>query len=336
MASLHLRRRETAIAARFPEKQTSVRNKFFPKLPVQFLTSQMIQWDEDEILALSDMEVANGDTAPLDTVHMALGDDINIDVGIYGIKIPDRVLSKANADEAVQWDAQRPIWLKQRCDTRREYLAIKQTLRSSTLLGNSFETLAAAERFDGNGVNVKPISKLRNIRLMIESTSGGGAPNAATCHPMVLNAIMQSEEAKDLTKYTTIVGVDAQARMLEGLIGLPANSLQPSSYIYNAAKAGLTGTRKAMVGSSFIMGYTEAPSLGFNGLGFEATWDYLGAELQVVGVPQTTVGAMIGEELRGIFATQYKVVKAARLYCLDQCVDITSTNYQYQGVALLD
>lgn len=329
---VHVNKRLTDISIRFPDEQVMVRQLFFPRKPVDHLTDLITKWNRANILRLDDLDMAAGDEELPSLVELVLDANDQYNCKVYATRARAQEISSRNADPALDYEVERALMAKQRLATVLEYQAIKNVLRSSSVMGSSFETCPAAQQFDNvTSASSQPVSKLSGIVLTIKTQTGGNPPNACAMSSFTLSAIAASEEFKDRSKYTTLVvadpnSQDGRARILESLIGCPPGCIRLTDAIYNSAKAGLAESPKQFIGSAIIMAYVTPPSIRTIGFGAGFSWNgYSTDPMTIIKVPQFTAGVIPGEEIRAFSIVDFKPYNVAAGYCLDQAVNPSTT-----------
>lgn len=232
--------------------------------------------------------------------------------------------------------------MRGRLDVRLEYLRIKQVLRNTAIMQNNV-TLTSAQRFDNYGSSQSlPVTFVRNIIANFRTLNGGKAPNCVRMTTWVKNAIVQSEEFKDFTKYN-VVGPNrpiGDEGMIEAVWGLPTGSVKCSDATYTiaaptvppsiAAQSASAPVSRTFLGSDIIFAYVQAPGIRTYGLGAEFRFSgYNTDPYSIITVPQLNRGAIPGEDIRGISILDPHIYNFNSGFLLKGCVDVT--NAQYSG-----
>lgn len=333
---VHINKRLTDLSLRFPDEQVSIRDAFFPRKPVANLTDLITKWNRANILRIDDLDMSGADEELPQLVELQLDANDSYSCKIFASRARAQEISARNSDPAVDYEVERALMAKQRLATRLEYEAIKNVLRSSSVMGASFETCTAAQQFDNfTSSSSLPVSKLSGIVLTIKTQTGGNAPNVCAMSSFTLNAIAQSEEFKDRSKYTTLVvgdpaSSDGRARILEALIGLPPGAIKLTDAVYNKGIAGATESLKQFIGSSVCMAYVTPPSIRTYGFGAAFAWNgYSQEPMTIIKVPQFNAGLIPGEEIRCFSVVDYHVYNVNAGYTLDQAVAPGTTGNGY-------
>lgn len=328
---VHVKKRLTDISVRFPSEQAYCGQDFFPRKQVDHLSDFITKWKKSNILRLDELALSAPDDELPPEVELQLDADDSYQCRIYAVRAPDKVITKKNADPSIDYDVERTLHVKQRLDTRLEYLRIKQTLRSTSVMSNN-DTLSAAERFDNtsSAQNV-PVSRGRAIVTGMKLLNGGHLPNVVRMSSFVKNAIVQSEEFKDFTKFAGL-GLGGKPVGDEDSIalawGLAAGSVQTCDATYNAANGADTASYKAFMGSDIVFAYVAQPGIRTYGLGAEFRFSgYNTDPYAIISVPQFSRGAIPGEDIRGIAILDPHIYNADSGYLLKGCVDVNDAQY---------
>lgn len=327
---VHVKKRLTDVSVRFPPEQPLCGLDYFPRKNVEHLSDFIVKWNKANILRLDELAMSAPDDGLPPEVELVLDADDSYQCRVYAVRAPDKQITKRNADPAVDWEVERALLVRGRLDLRLEYLRVKQTLRSTTVMTNN-KTLAAAERFDNNlSTSNTPVAQGQNIVTQMKLLNGGNAPNVVRMTTHVKNAIVTSEEFKDYYKFNVardgaIVG-DEDA--IANAWGLKSGTVQTCDATYNAATAGLAASYKTFLGSDVVFAYVVPAGIRTYGLSTEFRFSgYNTDPYAIISVPQFDRGALPGEDIRGISICDPKVINADAGYLLKGCVDTTDAKY---------
>ena len=328
---VHVLKRLTDICLRFPPEQRYCGNAFFPTKPVEHLSDQILRWSKGNILRLDELALSAPDDELPPEVELILSADDTYNCRVYAVRSPDKVITKLNADPAMDYNVERALHCKGRLDTRLEYLRINQTLRSTAIM-TATSTLTAAQRWDNaTSPSNTPVTTGRNIVTQIKSLNGGNPPNVVRFTSEVMNGIVTSEEFKDFSKYgrggrsDKMIGDNG---MVEDAWGLPPGSIDTCDATYNATHVGLTPSYRKFLGGDVVFAYVTPPGLRTYGLGAEFRFSgYNTDPYAILTVPQYQRGAIPGEDIRAIAICDAHVYNAESGYLLRGVVDITNPAY---------
>ena len=337
---VHVKKRLTDISVRFPAQQQYVGSDFFPTKNVTHLTDFIVKWNKANTLRLDELAISAMDDELPPEIELQLQADDSYQCRMYAVRHPDKVITRRNADPAVDYDVERALLVRQRLDVRLEYLRVKQTLRSTTIMTNNV-TLTSAQRFDNiTSSQNQPVSLVRNIIAQMRHLNGGNPPNCVRFSTFVKNAIVQSEEFKDFTKFnvadrTNPIGDEA---MIASVWGLAPGSVKCSDATYTiapptmpattAAQSTATPIYKSFLGSDIILAYVTQPGIRNYGLGAEFRFSgYNTDPYAIITVPQYQRGPIPGEDIRGISILDPHVYNADSGFLIKGCVDTTSATY---------
>lgn len=330
-ANVHVKRRLTDLSIHYPWEFESVGEKFFPPRPTEFLSDQFVQWDKGNLLKLEELSPLGDDESPPD-VELKLGPDTSFQCKVYGIQSPGKWITEKNADASLDYETERTIQLTTALRLRLEYLRVNQRLRSTAIM-TANSTLSAGARFDAytSGTSL-PITTLRLIVNQIGYANQGRKPNLMAATTYVWQAVAQSEEFKDLTKFTTIVdskGEQAQAGyipMIERLIGVKPGTIMVSDAVYNAAKSGDAANYVTFMGPDIVFGYVEPWGLRKYSLSAGFQWSAYSNDPQaIISVPRYHNTMVPTEDLRAFTVIDPKVIIPNLGYLLKGAINSADT-----------
>ena len=337
---VHVKKRLTDISVRFPMEQQYCGQDFFPKKNVEHLTDQIVKWNKANLLRLDELALSAPDDELPPEVELILNADDSYQCRVYAVRAPDKVITKRNADPALDYDVERTYHVRQRLDVRLEYLRVKQVLRSTAIMVNN-TTLTNAQQFDNTTSSQSlPVSIIRNVVTQMRLLNGGNPPNVMRMTSFVKNAIVQSEEFKDFTKFAVVdkstpIGDEA---LLDAIFGVGAGTVKISDAVYTiaaptippttAAQTAANPVNRTFLGSDIVFGYVIPPGIRTYGLGADFRFSgYNTDPYAIITVPQFGRGAIPGEDIRGICITDPHVFNADSGYLLKGCVNTASTSY---------
>lgn len=330
-ATVHVRRRLTDISVHYPWDFLSIGEKFFPNRPTEFLSDQFAQWDKSNLLALDELSPLGDDESPPD-VELRLSPDIAYQCQVYGINSPGKWITEKNADLGLDYETERTIQLTTALRLRLEYLRVNQRLRSTTFM-TSNSTLTGAQRFDNfTGGASLPISTMRLIVNTIGYANQGRKPNMIAGTTFAWQAVAQSEEFKDLSKYQIVQSAQGELAnvgyiaLIEQLIGVKPGTILVSDAVYNAASVGQTPNYTTFMGPDIVFGYTEAYGLRKYSLGAGFQWSAYSADPQaIISVPRYTNTMIPVEDLRAFTVIDPKIVVPSLGYLLKGVINSADT-----------
>lgn len=337
---VHVRKRLTDISIRFPAEQLYCGQDFFPRKNVDHLTDFIPKWNKANILRLDELAMSAPDDSLPPEVELMLDADDSYQCRVYAVRSPDKVITKRNADPALDYDVERSLHVRERLDIRLEYLRIKQVLRNTAIMTNN-ATLGAAERWDNVGSPTSlPVSYVRNIIANMRALNGGRPPNCVRFTTWVKNAIVQSEEFKDFTKFNVVsAGKPIGDEELIAMVwGLEPGSVKCSDATYTvaaptvpastAAQSAATPVVRTFLGSDVVLAYVQPPGIRNYGLGAEFRFSgYNTDPYAIISVPQLSRGAIPGEDIRGISILDPKVYNPNSGYLIKGVVNVADTKY---------
>lgn len=330
-ANVHVKRRLTDLSIHYPWEFESVGEKFFPARPTEFLSDQFAQWDKANLLKLEELSPLGDDESPPD-VELKLGPDTSFACKVYGIQSPGKWITEKNADPSLDYETERTIQLTTALRLRLEYLRVNQRLRSTAFMTNN-STLGATARFDAyTSAASLPITTLRTIVNQIGYANQGRKPNMIAGTTYAWQAVAQSEEFKDLTKFTTIVdskGEQASAGyipMIERLIGVKPGTIMVSDAVYNAAKSGDAANYVTFMGPDLVFGYVEPWGLRKYSLSAGFQWSAYSNDPQaIISVPRYHNTMVPTEDLRAFTVIDPKIIIPSLGYLLKGVINSADT-----------
>jgi hypothetical protein len=333
--SVHVKRRLTNISIHYPWEFESVGEAFFPRMPTEHLTDQFAVWRKSNLLAMQDLSPLGDDEAPPD-VELKQDADISFACKVFGIQSPGKWITQKNADPSLDYETERTIQLTTALRLRLEYLRVNQRLRSTAFMNNS--TLLAAQRFDNyTSASSKPISTLRLVVNQIRYANQGRVPNKIAGTTYVWQAVANSEEFKDLVKYSLVQSVVDEAAkrengyiaLIESLIGVSPGTIMRSDAVYNVAAADQTAVYTTFMGPDIVFGYVEPLGIRKFSLAAGFQWSAYSNDPQaIISVPRYDRTVVPVEDLRAFCVVDPKIIVQDLGYVLKGCIDGTdSTSY---------
>lgn len=327
---VHVKKRLTDISVRFPAEQAYCGRDFFPRKQVDHLTDFIAKWSKANILRLDELALSAPDDELPPEVELVLNADDSYQCRVYAVRAPDKVITRKNSDPSLDYDVERTLHVKNRLDTRLEYLRVKQTLRSTSIMTNN-TTLTTAQQFDNSTSSQNtPVTLGRAIVTQMKLLNGGNLPNVVRMTTFVKNAIVQSEEFKDFTKFNVADRAHpiGDEDLIASVWGLAAGSVKTCDATYNSANANATATYKAFFGSDIAFAYVANPGIRTYGLGAEFGFSGYSADpYSIISVPQFNRGALPGEDIRALTIIDPHVYNADSGYLLKNCVNTASSTY---------
>lgn len=339
-ATVHVKKRLTDISVRFPAEQLYVGGDFFPRKNVPHLTDFIPKWAKANVLRLDELALSAPDDELPPEVELILQADDSYQCRVFAVRAADKVITKRNADPAIDYDVERTFHVRQRLDLRLEYLRIKQVLRNTAIMTNN-QTLTAAQQFDNTTSSTStPVSTVRNIVVQMRALNGGRPPNVVRMTSFVKNAIVASEEFKDFTKFNVVTSGRpiGDEELIASVWGLEPGAVKCSDATYalaaptippsTAAQTTVAPVYRTFLGSDIVFAYVQPPGIRTYGLGAEFRFSgYNTDPYAIIAVPQFNRGAIPGEDIRGISILDPHVYNADSGYLLKGCINTASTSY---------
>lgn len=310
---VHVKQRLVDISTRFPSEQEYCGKDFFPDKQVPHLTDFIVRWNKANTLRLDELAMSAPDDGLPPEVELELDADDSYQCRVYAVRSPDKVITKSNADPSLDYDVERSLHVRQRLDIRLEYLRVKQVLRNTAVMQNNV-TLTTAQQFDNYGSSQSlPVSFVRNIIAIMRTLNGGRAPNVVRMTTWTKNAIVQSEEFKDFTKFN-VAGPGnpiGDEELIAKIWGLEPGAVKCSDATYtlaaptippnSAAQTAVAPVVRTFLGSDIVLAFKQAPGIRTYGLGAEFRFSGFNTDpYSIISVPQLNRGVFPGEDLRGI------------------------------------
>lgn len=337
---VHVKKRLSDISVRFPTEQQYCGQDFFPRKNVEHLTDQIVKWNKANLLRLDELAMSAPDDELPPEVELILSPDDSYQCRVYAVRAPDKVITRKNADPSIDYDIERTYHVRQRLDVRLEFLRCKQVLRNTAIMTNNL-TLTTAQQFDNiSSPQSTPVSIGRLVVTQMKLLNGGNPPNKVRMTTFVKNAIVQSEEFKDFTKFAVVdkgqpIGDE---ELIAAIWGLAPGTVKCSDAVYtiaapsepptNLPQTAAAPVNRTFLGSDIVFGYVIAPGLRTYGLGADFRFSgYNTDPYAIITVPQFGRGAIPGEDIRGICITDPHVYNADSGFVLKGCVNASNTQY---------
>lgn len=330
-ATVHVKRRLTDVSIHYPWDFESIGEAFFPRRPTDHLTDQFAVWNKANLLALDELTPLGDDETPPD-VELKLDPDTSFRCQVYGIQSPGKWITEKNADPSLDYETERTIQLTTALRLRLEYLRVNQRLRSTAFMTQN-STLAAGQRFDNyaSGQSL-PITTLRLIVNTIGYANQGRKPNLIAGTTFAWQAVAQSEEFKDLTKYTQLAPATGEQELvgyiplIESLIGVKRGTIKVSDAVYNAAQSGATPNYVTFLGPDMIFGYVEPLGIRKYTLSAGFQWSAYSNDPQaIISVPRYDRTVVPTEDLRAFTVIDPKIVVPTLGYLLKGVINGADT-----------
>lgn len=322
-AVVHVNKRLEDISVRFPAEQDFCGADFFPRKPVDHLTDFIVHHSKANILRLDDLAMNAPDDELPPEVEIVLQADDTYTVAFFAVRSPDKMITKRNADPAVDYDVERTILVRQRMDNRLEYLRTKQRVRDTSKVTNN-TSLTSAQKWDNTSSSSStPVSTPRAIVTNMKLLNGGNLPNVVRFTSPVKNAIVGSEEFKDYVKFNVLDSSRpiGDEELIAAVWGLKSGTVRCSDATYNKANAASTASYVTFLGPDAIFAYVTAPGIRTYGAGARFTFSgYSSEPFAIINVPQYQRGIFPGEDIRGIAGEDPKIYNPDSIYLIQNCI----------------
>lgn len=331
-AYVHVKRRLTDVSLHYPHEFKSIGEEFFPAWPTEFLADQFAVWQKANLLTLGELTPLGDDDTPPD-VELRLDPDTSFQCKVYGINNPGKWITEKNADPSLDYETERTIQLTTALRLRLEYLRVNQRLRSTSFMTTN-STLSANQRFDNySSGSSTPITTLRLIVNQLGYANQGKKPNKIAGTTYAWQAVAQSEEFKDLSKYQIVQNARGEQEnvgyiaLIEQLIGVAPGTIHVSDAVYNAAQSGLTPNYVTFMGPDLVFGYVEELGLRKWTLSAGFQWSaYSNDPHAIISVPRYERTMLPVEDLRAFTVIDPKIIRPELGYLLKGVIDGTNTS----------
>ena len=316
-----------------PSEDSHIRNLFFPRKDIAHEVDLIHTVDTAEILRLYDLDVT-GDSE-VGEVEWKPGSDLTVRVQPMASKARITPALKAGADPAFQYEMRATKQAMISLGQRMEYLAVKQTMRSTSVL-TQYQTFNADTRWDAFGSpDSSPIDDLQaavaTIRIKCGAKAGKSTIRIAM-HDYTWMTLKQHQGVLDRIKYQGLGAILTKELLAKMLDLRSADDIIITNARYTNSEKGATAAYKAFIGSDVIVALVDdTDDLNAQALGREFVFDGLGD-----GNNAFLVRKWI-EEGRGMHlhvpfvgvscAVKYQATNAANAaYLLQGVIDATDTN----------
>lgn len=309
-----------------PASEDYIRNVFFPRKPVSHLTDKIRAISKGDILRLYDMD-ASGDS-PIPEVQYRTATDITYNCNILAAKAPISPIDAKNADSALQHEMRQTKQALISVGQRMEYLAVNQTLRSTSILTQN-ETLAAAERWDNfSSASSDPIEDLQAAVDFVRTRAGKGRVVLAM-HRFSWRTLKQHPNVLQRVTFNTGgTGAIMTTSVLADMLEIPASDIVITGAQFTSSAQGQTDTFNAFMGPDVVVARVDDGGLDDQALGHEFVFDGLaGEDPFLVRKWRDENRGALGTDFVGVAcACDYKVTNADAAFLLKAVIDVSDAD----------
>jgi len=330
-ANLHVAQALTDLAIAFrPSEDGYLRDKFFPRKDVSHTTDKIRQISKANLLSLHDLKVGNDGRIP--EVQYRLDSDLTYNCVAYGAEAVVGNQDAGNADAALQHEQEQMFTALQSVTTALEYEAVKNTLRSTSVLTN-YSTASAGTRWDNYGsATSDPVSDLLYACTQVRSRCGGKEVNRIAMSEMTWNVIAQHPNTLLRCQLTGKPGAVITPAILAGILRVQESAFLITAASYNTGLLGAAAPAfRYFLGSDVIVAHVEEGSTRSYSLGHEFAFSgYGSAPVVVVKYRDERRGGLLGADIIRVGSiVDFKVTQPDAAFLLKTVLDVTSTAYGY-------
>lgn len=314
-----------------PSEEDYIRNVFFPRKNVQHLTDNIRSIAKGDILRLYDLD-ASGD-GEVAEVQYRLAANLTYNCNILAAKARISQIDVKNADAALLHEMRQTKQALTSIGVRMEHLAVKGTLRSTTVMTNNDSRATGARWDDFSSSNSQPIEDLKAMVAQVRRKTGKGRKGrivvamdqivwdlALSQHPNVLNRITFNPGG---------TGAVLTPAILAAMIGIRETDLVLTNAQFTDNKQGETDVFHSFMGDDCVVAMVDDGGLDDQALGHEFVFDGLAGEDPFLVRKWREEGkGAIGLDYVGVAcAADYKVTNADAGFLLQTVVDKTASKY---------
>lgn len=327
--TLHVAQALTDLAVAYePSADGFLRDKFFPRKDVAHLTDKLRQIDKANMMLLHDLKVGNDGRIP--ETQYRITTDLTYNCQAYGTEVVVGDMDSQNADASLEHEQRQMFHGMNVLTTALEYEAIKNQLRSTSVLTNN-QTQTAAQRWDNyTSASSDPIGDLLAARTLVAARTGGKIPNVLGMSEWTWNAIITHPNVLERVKFQTgSSGSILTTKILADILRLPESAICITASTYNSAAQGATAAYKSFLGSDVVMAYAEDGGRNDYSLGHEFAFSgYGSAPVVVVKYRDEKRGGLLGSSVIRIGSIcDFKVTQADAGYLFKTVLDTTASQY---------
>jgi hypothetical protein len=327
--TLHVAQALTDLAVAYrPSADGYLRDKFFPRKDVAHLTDKLRQIDKANTLLLHDLKVGNDGRVP--ETQYRITTDITYNCQAYGTETVVGDMDLNNADEALEHETRQMQHGLDVLTTALEHEAVKNTLRSTSVLTNN-QTQSAAQRWDNyTSASSDPIGDMLSARTLVSARIGGKAPNALGMSEWTWNKIMNHPNVLERVKFQTgSAGSILTPKILADILRIQESAILISASTYNSAAQGATASYKSFIGSDVVMAYVEDGGRYDYSLGHEFAFSGYGSQpVVVVKYRDEKRGGLLGSNVVRVGSiVDFKVTQPEAAFLYKACLDTSASEY---------
>lgn len=318
-----------------PDEDDYIRNKFLPRKPVGHDTDKIWQVSTADTLRLYDLTADDFSDVP--TVTYRTSGQATYTCQPFAAKAGLSPREMKNADAALRHEMRQTRQSLISLGIRMEYLAVNQTLRSTSVLTN-YETLSSGERWDNfTSASSQPIEDLQGAIELIRSRIGRGAKKIGATGPRIrvgmsnLTAMTLRQHPNVLNRLTwnpSGTGAILTQRILAELLELSEDDIVITAAKYTSSQQGETAVFKQFMGSDVVVAYVDdSDPENDQCLGHEFIFDGLsGEDPYLVRRWRDENKGYAGTDWVGVAAmTDYKVTNVDAGFLFDTVLDTSDT-----------
>lgn len=324
-----------------PAEEGYLRNAFFPRKDVKHQTDLIHTIDTASLLRVYDLDVTGSSDVP--EVQWKAGSDLTYTVKPIGAKHRIEIATARDADEAFQYDLRATKYAMTAVSQRMEYLAVKQTLRSTSILTNYTTLTAGSTSWDAhNSASSDPIGDLLYAIDRIRVRTGTAAFGSASArkaqknrikvamHGYTWTAMREHPNCIDRIKYQGL-GAVLTPEILADILMINADDLIFTNAKYTSSKEGATAAYSSFIGDDCVISLVnDSDDYNSQALGREFVFDGLGSSGD-----QFLVRKWI-EEAKGMHlqlpyigvscAVDYKCLNVGAAHLFENVIDSSNTS----------
>jgi len=327
-----------------PRDDGYIRSIFFPRKDVQHETDLIAQVSTEDVLRLYDMDVSGRGEIP--EVSYRTKSDLSYRCKPLAAKAELNPKDMKNADAAYRHEKRQTRQALVSVGIRMEYLAVTQTLRSTSVL-TGYQTFDSTTRWDAFGSpDSTPMEDLQAAvrRVRIKTGMSAGAKSRSgqglikvSMHEYTFMTMQQSDAVRNFLS-ATFGGSGARIltkKILAEVLEIGEDDILIVSSRYTSSKQGPseTGAQTSFIGSDVLVAMVDSDPENDQALGHEFCFDGLAGEepFLVTKWPEFGKGVYQRTDFVGVSCmTDYKVTNPNAGFLLQGVIDAGNTD-RYHG-----
>ncbi len=328
-SNLHVAQALTDLAVAYkPSADGFLRDRFFPRKDVAHMTDKLRQISKSNMMLLHDLKVGNDGRIP--EVQYRVDSDITYNCQAYGAEVVVGDLDAGNADASLEHETRQADHAMGVITTALEYEAVKNTLRSTSVLTN-YQTQTAAQRWDNySSASSDPVADLLSACTLVKARCGGKPVNQLALSEWTWNAIMAHPNVLERVKFQTgSAGSILTPGILASILRIQESAITITANTYNSGAQGATAAYKSFLGSDVVIAHVEDGGRNDYSLGHEFAFSGYGSQpVVVVKYRDEKRGGLLGANVIRVGSiVDFKVTQSDAAFLYKTVLDTSAAQY---------